>query len=123
MITGIVNAYLEATIRVCISGPGGQHPDLEAVVDTGFTGSLTLPPTLIAGLGLAWRSRGSAILGNGNVDYFDIHTATLTWDGATRNILVEAADTDPLVGMGLLAGHDLRIQAVVGGKVTIEALP
>ena len=123
MISGIVNARLEATIRVSIRDAAGQHQDIEAVVDTGFSGSLTLPPTVITGLGLVWRSRGTAILANGSMDLFDIYTATVIWDGASRIILVEAADTDPLVGMRLIAGHDLRIQAVVGGAVTITALP
>jgi hypothetical protein len=36
---------------------------------------------------------------------------------------IGAAETDPLVGMGLLYGHEVRIQAVDGGTVTIEALP
>jgi hypothetical protein len=36
---------------------------------------------------------------------------------------VEAADTDPLLGVSLLRGHDLRIQVVDGGTVIIMALP
>jgi hypothetical protein len=36
---------------------------------------------------------------------------------------IDAADTDPLVGMGLLYGYEVRIQAIEGGAVTIEALP
>jgi hypothetical protein len=36
---------------------------------------------------------------------------------------IDAADTDPLVGMGLLYGYEVRIQAIDGGVVTIEALP
>jgi clan AA aspartic protease len=101
----------------------GREQTLEAVVDTGFSGSLTLPPAVIARLGLLWRTRGSATLANGSVDQFDIYAATVLWDGAPRNILVEAADTDPLVGMRLLHRHDLRMQVIEGGTVTIEALP
>jgi clan AA aspartic protease len=123
MITGTVTARLEATIRVPVRDASGQDRDVEAVIDTGFTGSLTLPPTAIAALGLPWRSRGRAVLANGAVEEFDIHTATVIWDGTPRPILVEAAATDPLVGMGLLVGHDLRIRAVLGGSVTIEPLP
>lgn len=44
------------------------------------------------------------------------------WDGQFRSLSVNAAETDPLVRMSLLYGHDLRIQAVEGGTVTIEAL-
>jgi len=33
-----------------------------------------------------------------------------------------ASDADPLVGMGLLYGFKLQIEAIEGGRVTIEAL-
>ena len=33
-----------------------------------------------------------------------------------------ASDADPLVGMGLLYGFKLQIEAVEGGRVIIEAL-
>ena len=43
MITGVVNADHEATIQLVIQGDHGQQETIEAVIDTGFTGSLTLP--------------------------------------------------------------------------------
>ena len=52
----------------------------------------------------------------------DIYAGTVIWDGTPRNTLVEAADTDPLVGMALLHGHDVHIQAIEGGSVVIERL-
>jgi clan AA aspartic protease len=122
MITGNVNARFQAKIRVTIHGPSGQQDDVEGVVDTGFNGALTLPPKVIARLGLKWRSRGSAILANGSMEHFDIYAATVSWDGTLGKILVETAEIDPLVGMRLIAGHELRILDVVGGNVTIEAL-
>jgi clan AA aspartic protease len=123
MKSGTVTARLEATISVRVRDSNGQERDVEAIIDTGFTGSLTLPPVVIAGFGLPWRNRGSAMLANGVVDQFDIHAAVVIWDGTPRQILVEAAATDPLVGMGMLAGHDVRFQTVPGGQVTIEKLP
>jgi len=44
------------------------------------------------------------------------------WDGTRRIVEIDAVDTDPLIGMGLLYGYDIRIQAIEGGSVTIEAL-
>lgn len=49
--------------------------------------------------------------------------ATVIWDGQARMVEVDAADIDPLVGMGLLYGHDVRMQVIDGDPVTIEALP
>jgi hypothetical protein len=53
----MVNANREATIRIVVSGPSGQQQEIEAIIDTGFTGFLTLPPALIQALGLAWLCR------------------------------------------------------------------
>ena len=39
-----------------------------------------------------------------------------------RRTAVIAADSDPLVGMALLAGDELTIQVVLGGVVAITAL-
>lgn len=123
MITGVVNAHREATICLPPQAADGRDQEIEAILDTGFNGSLALPPTVIAALGLPWRTRGLVILANGTEDQCDIYAATVLWDGVPRNILVEAADTDPLVGMALLYGHDVRMQVVEGGGIIIQALP
>jgi hypothetical protein len=36
---------------------------------------------------------------------------------------INESENVPLIGMQLLRGYDLRIQAIEGGSVTIEALP
>ncbi len=96
---------------------------METILDTGFNGSLTLPPSLIASLGLPWRSRTSAILANGNVEEFDIYAATVIWDGIPPRILVQAINNIPLLGMALLVGYDLRARVIVGVSLQIEAFP
>ena len=123
MITGVVNARHEATIRLSVHHANGQEQEVEAILDTGFSGSLTLPPAIIAAFGLPWRTRGTVILANGSEDQFDIYAAIIRWNGTLRNILVEAADTDSLVGMALFTGYDVHLQVVEGGHVIIEALP
>jgi len=122
MIVGSVNSYHEATIPLSLQASDQQEHSIEVILDTGFSGSLTLPPSLILTLGLAFRSRGSAILADGSEAQFDIYAATVVCDGMPRHILIEAADTDPLIGMGLLYGSQINIQAVDGGRVTIERL-
>ena len=48
---------------------------------------------------------------------------TVLWDGNPITIEVDAAEVEPLVGMELLAGHDLHIRIVPDGEVTIRAVP
>ena len=123
MITGVVNANREAIIRLVVTGPSGQQQNTEAIIDTGFTGFLTLPSALVAALGLSWRSRQPGILADGSVDIFDVYVASVMWDGQPRTVEVEAAETEPLVGMSLLDRHSLRIDVLRGGVVTVSALP
>jgi clan AA aspartic protease len=120
VITGTVNAYREAVIRLMVHGPQTEE-EIEAVVDTGFNGSLTLSPPLIATLDLPFLGR--VILADGSESLFDVHEATVIWDGQPRRVAVGAADTEPLIGMALLHGHELTVQAVEGGDVYIRTLP
>ena len=123
MMTGMVNAYLEALVRLTVRGPDGQEQEIEAIIDTGFSGSLSLPPTVIEALSLPWRRRGRALLADGSESIFDIYETTLIWDGVARRITVDAADTDPLLGMTLLYNYDLTVEVVEGGRVIIQARP
>ncbi len=44
MIIGAVNARSEATIRLPVRAADGREQEIETLLDTGFNGSLTLPP-------------------------------------------------------------------------------
>lgn len=122
MITGVVNANHEATIPLVVHAIHGQEEAIEAIIDTGFTGSLT-PPMLITALGFPWLGRQRAKLGDGSERFFDVYAATILWDGQVQTVETDATDTEPLVGMRLLVGHEVRIQVLDGGNVTIEACP
>ena len=123
MITGHVTAYREAIISLNVRGPRNRERSIDAVVDTGFNGFLTLPSSLIQELGLVWRRRGRAMLADGRDSLFDIYEATVTWNSRPRRIAVDEADCDPLVGMSLLYGCELTVQVVDGGRVVISPLP
>lgn len=123
MISGHVNANREAIIRLLVRDAAGQAQAIEAIIDTGFTGFLSLPSGLIAMLGLAWRGHSQAVLADGGLHLFDVYAATVIWDGQVRTVETDAADIEPVVGMGSIYEYDLRIQAVNGGAVTLELLP
>lgn len=123
MIIGVVNTRHEATIRLPVRNATGQESVIEVILDTGFNGSLTLPLPVIMSLGLAWRTRGQILLANGTTDVCDMDAATVLWDGSPRPILVEEADTDPLIGMALLYGYDVRMAVIASGRVSLVALP
>jgi clan AA aspartic protease len=122
MIIGNVNANREAIVRLAVFGINQKRQGIKAVVDTGYTGFLTLPSTIINTLGLTWYMRQEGILGDGSICLFNVYEASVLWDGQVRIIEINEAETDPLVGMGLLEGYELKVQGLAGGSVTITAL-
>jgi predicted aspartyl protease len=77
------------------------------------------PPT---DLGLPWHYRDVGRLGDGSEAVFEIYKASVIWNGQNQIVDVAASDADPLVGMSLLYGFKVQIEAIEGGTVTIEAL-
>ena len=123
MIRGVVTARREAVVRLRVRGPGGVESDVDAIVDSGFTASLTLPVAMVTALGLARQSGSGAVLADGSIRQFDIFAAEVEWGGTWRLVLVSAIGNEPLLGMSLLAGHKLVIEVVPGGLVEIVPFP
>jgi len=92
------------------------------VIDTGFTGFLTLSSRMIVELDLLFLGHSRAALADGHIMFPPLYEAVVTWDGKER--LVEVLDLEgaDLVGMALLEGFNLNIPVVEGGVVTIEPL-
>ena len=121
MILGEVNAAYEAVVTFPLQDPAGRTWDNEAVVDTGYSGFLTLPPGLVDELGLPFAYMGQALLANDAEVDFDVHYVTVLWDGEPIDIEADATGSTPLVGMLLLDGHSLNIEVESGGRVVIQA--
>ena len=122
MIEGVVNAAYEAVVTLALRGPSGQARDIEAVIDTGYSGYLTLPTSLVEELGLPFRFRGRAFLANGSEETFDVYGVTALWDGQARYVEADAVGPTPLIGMLLLDRHNLNIEVADGGRVSIGSM-
>ena len=122
MIEGAVNAHYEAIVRLTLLDSSGQTREIDAVIDTGYNGFLTLPPALVAELQLRRLGQKSLVLANGSRDVFDTFGVTALWDGQSRFVDVDEADATPLVGMSMLDDYDLSIQVRNGGRVVIQAI-
>lgn len=122
MIKGRVNSQREALVSLPLRGAQGEEHAIEAVIDTGYNGFLTLPPHLVEQMDLPFLRSSRAILGDGSIIDFDIHEATVVWNNRLRRIPVDAADVSPLLGMSLLYGHELNIEVIEDGHVLIRPL-
>ena len=121
MMQGYVNENYEAVLTVVVKN-GNKFKSINAVIDTGFTGFLSLPIAIITELGLSWNYRDRETLGDGSETLFDIYDAMVIWNGQYREIEVNRAETDPLIGMSLFRGYRLQIDTIPGGLVTISTL-
>jgi clan AA aspartic protease len=122
MITGRVNANREAIIQVAIVGDNKRLRSVRAVIDTGFTGDFTLPKAIIDELGFTIRGIQEVILGDGSFQDFEMYDGSVIWDGQVKRIEVNTAETDSLIGMGLLEDYKLEIEGRPGGEVKITPL-
>ncbi|ELR99099.1 clan AA aspartic protease [Gloeocapsa sp. PCC 73106] len=122
MMQGRVNQNCEAIISIAVGHANNPKTMVDAVIDTGFTGFLSLPNSLITTLGLPWYFRDLGTLGDGSEVVFDMHKASVIFDGQIKVIDVAASEADPLVGMSLLYGFKIRIDVVERGIVIIETL-
>ena len=121
MIVGSVRGR-EPLIWLTVRGFRGRKQEIEAVVDSGYTGWLTLPPTTIAALNLRWRTFGRGILAEGSVSAFDVYQANVVWDDRVRSVFVDEFAATPLVGMAMMRGYEYKMQVRARGKVTIKRL-
>lgn len=96
---------------------------LSAVVDTGATVHLALPRSTIAELGLHHVSAWDVTLANDAAEEMEVFAALVSWHGRTRPAPVFAAGDEPLLGMAMLWGSRLTVDAWDGGDVIIEEAP
>jgi clan AA aspartic protease len=123
VIRGAVTANREPVVRLRVRGPAGAVADMDLVVDTGFTGALVLPAAVVAGLGLPWRSGGTAVLADGSTHQTDYYEAELEWGPGWLPVLAMSVGPESLLGMRLLAGHRLVVEGSPGGSVEIVPWP
>jgi clan AA aspartic protease len=121
MMQGYVNKNYEATILLIVRN-NANLKSINAVIDTGFTGFLSLPNDIITELSLPWSYRDRGTLGDGSEVLFDIYDAVAIWDGKSQEIEVNSAETDPLIGMSMLRGYRLQVDTIEGGLVIITDL-
>ena len=95
---------------------------MEAQVDTGFSGELTLPISAIERLGLESSGFTTYRLGDNSLTPFDSYHATVRWAENERHITTLVSEHFPLIGVGLLWGNNLSVDFRHGGDVSITEL-
>lgn len=113
---------LQARMSVILRSIEGSEIEVECVVDTGFEGFLTLPPTVVADLGLSYLASIRANLADNSHVLTNVHQVTLIWNNVEREIPVLAMGRRPLIGTALLEDYHLSIDFCEGGTVLVDEI-
>ena len=123
MIRGVVTNSLEAWVELAVVSDDHLSVGFSAVIDTGFTDFLTLPIAVLEKFQAKPVTHVIVTLADGSEIVSHLFELTVLWDENPITIEVHAAETEPLIGMALLAGHDLQMRVLPDGEVTIRPIP
>jgi clan AA aspartic protease len=123
MRIGEVTAAKEAIVKLTVHGPQGQQQEVSAVLDTGYTEYVTLPPSTISALILPYQYSLPMYLADGNVIRVRVFDAVVHWMGQNRSIPIQETDGDVLLGMSLLYGSRHIVDVLDGGDVVVSNMP
>ena len=83
---------------------------IEAWIDTGFNGDLVLPSKFVEDLELPQSGTLKAVLADGSEIVLNRFSCVVDWFGEQKEMEVVSNEGQfPLLGFGLLDGHDLKI--------------
>lgn len=101
---------------------GNPDVEIQFVVDTGFEGFLTLPPEVVAKLGLPYVAKIQANLADNSKVTTNAYALKIVWNGVERDVIVLAMGRRPLIGTALLEDFHLSIDFYEGGTVLVDEI-
>jgi clan AA aspartic protease len=109
---------LHALLPVTLIHAEGRF-QVEFVIDTGFTGFLSLPLSAVERLDLPYAFEQPADLADGTTIVIPVHDARIQWQDQELTVRVLATGNRPLLGTAMLAGEELHAQFIEGGMVSV----
>jgi clan AA aspartic protease len=116
---------LEASVTLVLIGDDGATENIDFVIDTGLTEEVALPQDLINRLNLTSVDDDGDIeltMADGTTAAVKVYLAHIMWHEQSRRVAVVNLEGVPLIGMQLLRGSNLNVDAVPHGIVTITEL-
>lgn len=111
VITGRVDEFGRALVRVRLRpNESTEATEIDAWVDTAFTGDLVLPTSLIQQLGLTVDVPIRASLADGSQPLLDTYHCFIEWGDQIRGIeVIQGRGQIPRLGVSLLVSHRLHV--------------
>ena len=117
-LIGMVGSYpiLKPRVVVSVANISGIGRSVNFTVDTGFTGWLTLPPSVIRDLDLDYQGTRPYLLANDTESQADLYLAFI----ASVPVIVQQMNAEPLLGAAMMNECRLTVDFWEGGRVAIE---
>ena len=122
MIRGTVFPNRQALLAVALLDSAGQFQPFEFVLDTGFDGDLSLPAQTLQTLAIRRLLPSIAELADSSRMMVPTWAATALWDGERRTVSIMESEGEPLLGMNLLWGNHIALEAKDFGDLVIERM-
>lgn len=122
MMEGRVNERLEAVVPLQLALRSGEAM-INAIVDTGFSGSVSVPESLAEEMDLSPGGFSNAYLADGSRLTYRYFRGRITWHGREVSVPISMIGGEVLIGMALLERSRLSIEIKYAGSALIDPLP
>jgi clan AA aspartic protease len=107
---GVVDESGRAILRISVTNGVSKNQTIEAWVDTGFTGDLVVPRSIVDSLDLELSGAIDGVLADGTQTILETYHCEIEWFGKMRSLEVIANSGEmSLLGVGLLLAKELKV--------------
>ncbi len=114
--------FLFPTVPIEVHQPSGEHLRVDALLDTGFTGEVALPMSVVEGLGLEYVRDRIIALADGTHRRVEAFRASVFFGGEWRDALIYGTGGGATIGMRLVYGANISFDAVSDGDIEYRSL-
>jgi clan AA aspartic protease len=122
MIRGRVTDERAVVIPLGVLDNTGRSWPINAVVDTGFTGDVSLPTSTIRSLSLRPLGQRLFTLADGELSVMNAYSGRVLWHERQHDVVVIQSEDTAIIGMNLIWGNRVTLEARTDGDVSIEEL-
>ena len=123
MLRGNVRRFGGALYPVCVVhlfSDSGVPARLETVIDTGFSGLMTLPATTVEKMSLQKVGEARTYLADGIEREYGLYKVDVDWFGESRPIEALCMGRFLLLGMAMMEGLDLHVRVKDRGEIALK---
>ena len=107
-------------VSVEFKGTQERWISVDALLDSGFTGAVSLPIRMVENLQLKWSGKHWVTLGDASEVPVDLYEGFVDFADRQYRCAVLATGDVPTVGMHLIQGFKVCFESVEGGDIEIE---